>query len=57
MLPAPSDLNPRINDLLMVGCVLVLAGHVVLLAHAPHSHPAVPHTAVQPLVVCALGAH
>lgn len=55
LLAAPSDLGFVLGDLLTLGCAVAFAGHVVVLAHASRSHPVVPFTAVQ-LIVVALGS-
>ena len=53
LLAAPRDLHFVIGDLLTLGCAVAFAGHVVVLAHASRSHPVLPFTAVQLIVVCA----
>jgi len=55
LLAAPRDLKFEFGDLLTVGCAVAFAGHVVVLSHAARTHPTVPYTAVQLLVVSALG--
>jgi drug/metabolite transporter (DMT)-like permease len=54
LLAWPADLRFGGGDLLTVGCAVLFAGHVVALAHSSSSHPTVPFTAVQLLVVAAL---
>jgi drug/metabolite transporter (DMT)-like permease len=54
LLAAPADLSFGKGDLLTVGCAVFFAAHVIALARASSSHPAIPYTVVQLLVVTVL---